>query len=219
MKLSRFLQVATLGLIVAVAATGCRSKQGYFTRIPGDNKTPTPARVGSGMQQNDTDRLQPLNRGNGATGSEVTSIPADPGATQAAKQNAGIPLGPGHPGWIEDRNALQGETVHFAYDSSSVTSADKSKVGAVAEYLKSNPVAAVKIEGHCDERGTAEYNRALGERRALALREELVGLGVASDRLDTMSYGFDKPVAVGHDESAWSQNRRGEFIVLTPPVQ
>jgi hypothetical protein len=72
------------------------------------------------------------------------------------------------------------------------------------------------IEGHCDERGTEEYNRSLGERRALALREALAKAGVSPDRVRTLSYGKDKPADPGHDESAWSKNRRGEFILLHP---
>ena len=75
----------------------------------------------------------------------------------------------------------------------------------------------MKIEGHCDERGTEEYNRALGERRALALREELARLGIDPGRVDTISYGKDRPVDTGRDESAHRKNRRGEFVVLTPP--
>ena len=72
------------------------------------------------------------------------------------------------------------------------------------------------IEGHCDERGTEEYNRSLGERRALAVREYLVRLGIQASRIRTISYGFDRPVDNGHNEAAWSKNRRDEFIVLMP---
>jgi peptidoglycan-associated lipoprotein len=109
------------------------------------------------------------------------------------------------------------DTVHFDYDSSAVKSSEKSKVKAVADYLKGSSADAVKIQGHCDERGTAEYNRALGERRALALREELVRDGIDGTRVDTISFGADQPVDNGHSESAWKQNRRGVFILLTPP--
>ena len=73
------------------------------------------------------------------------------------------------------------------------------------------------IEGHCDERGTEEYNRALGERRALAAREYLNSLGIKGERVRTVSYGEDRPSVDGHDESAWSKNRRAEFILLKPP--
>ncbi len=132
---------------------------------------------------------------------------------------SGIPSNPAgsHAGWNEDAAVLKAHTVHFAFDSSVVKASEKVNVTAVADYLKGNSGAAVRVEGHCDERGTAEYNRSLGERRALAIREDLVGMGIDAARVDTISYGFEKPVAQGHDESAWAQNRRGEFIVLTPP--
>ncbi|MFM8357398.1 MAG: OmpA family protein, partial [Verrucomicrobiota bacterium] len=72
------------------------------------------------------------------------------------------------------------------------------------------------LEGHCDERGTDGYNLALGERRALSVREELLNLGVESDRLQTITFGESRPADPGHDESAWSKNRRAEFILLNP---
>jgi peptidoglycan-associated lipoprotein len=124
-----------------------------------------------------------------------------------------------HVGWIEDPNQFKDQTIHFAYDSSVVRSQDKSKVAAVASHLKSNPQTAVRVEGNCDERGTEEYNRSLGERRALAAREELIGLGVDASRVDTISYGEDKPVATGHSEASWKQNRRADFVLLTPPTK
>ena len=96
-------------------------------------------------------------------------------------------------------------------------SGEKSKIQAVASYLQANPRNAVQVEGHCDERGTEEYNRALGERRALALREELVMLGVSPVRVDTVSYGEDRPADPGHTKEAWEKNRRGAFVLLTPP--
>ena len=122
-----------------------------------------------------------------------------------------------HQGWHEDAQALKSETVLFDFDSSVIKSSEKPKVAAVADYLKSNSAAAVRVEGNCDERGTEEYNRSLGERRALAVREELARLGIDATRVDTISYGKDKPAVQGHDESAWRQNRRDDFIVLTPP--
>ena len=73
------------------------------------------------------------------------------------------------------------------------------------------------VEGHCDERGTEEYNRSLSERRALSIRERLVNLGVSASRVTTEAFGEDKPADLGHDEAAWSKNRRGEFILLVPP--
>jgi peptidoglycan-associated lipoprotein len=130
-----------------------------------------------------------------------------------------IPLStePGHTNWTPHPEILQEYSVHFAYDSSAIPSADKSKLASVAEYLKGHPEVAVRVEGNCDERGTEEYNRSLGERRALAGREELIRLGITSERVDTLSYGEDKPLSDGHNESAWKQNRRDDFVVLTPP--
>jgi peptidoglycan-associated lipoprotein len=85
--------------------------------------------------------------------------------------------------------------------------------------MKANAQNALEVDGHCDERGTEEYNRSLGERRALALREELIRLGVNGELIDTVTYGKDRPAEAGHDEAAWKKNRRGEFLVETPPVK
>jgi peptidoglycan-associated lipoprotein len=103
--------------------------------------------------------------------------------------------------------------VLFEYDSARIKPSEVSKLEAVAAFMKSNPGKLV-IEGHCDERGTAEYNRALGERRAIAAREELAKLGVDSSRITTISYGKDRPSDMGHDESSWAKNRRCEFVVV-----
>ena len=103
--------------------------------------------------------------------------------------------------------------VLFDYDSARIRPSEDSKLAPVAAYMKSNPGKLV-IEGHCDERGTAEYNRALGERRALAARDELVKLGVDASRMSTISYGKERPADMGHDEAAWSKNRRCEFVVV-----
>jgi len=108
------------------------------------------------------------------------------------------------------------DTVYFDFDRASVRASERVKVEEVATVLKGQPNNMVLIEGHCDERGTEEYNRALGERRALALREYLVNLGIQAERVHTISYGEDKPADLGNNESAWAKNRRGEFILLTP---
>jgi peptidoglycan-associated lipoprotein len=83
--------------------------------------------------------------------------------------------------------------------------------------MKSNPSNALRIEGNCDERGTDEYNRSLGDRRALAAREELIALGVDGGKILTKTLGKDNPADTGHTEAAHAKNRRDEFIVLTPP--
>jgi peptidoglycan-associated lipoprotein len=143
----------------------------------------------------------------------------NPSGDTSGTNTGGFPLsGPdAHKGWPRDTEIFKSDTVHFEYDRSTVRENERSKISHVADYLKANPSNALEIEGHCDERGTEEYNRSLGERRALALREQLIGLGVDASRIDTISFGKDRPVATGHDEASHSQNRRGEFVLLTPP--
>ncbi len=118
--------------------------------------------------------------------------------------------------YVEDRETLKAQTVYFDLDSSAVKPSEKSKVDGVADYLKTQPTFKVEIEGHCDERGTEGYNLSLGERRALSIREYLISVGVAGDRINTVTFGESKPALLGHDEAAWSKNRRGEFLLLKP---
>jgi len=115
-----------------------------------------------------------------------------------------------------DRAAFAANTVHFDYDKSILKASEVGKLKPVITALKASPQNKLLIEGHCDERGTEEYNRALGERRALAIRTHLVKSGIAPDRLRTISFGEDKPIALGHDEAAWAKNRRGELVLLKP---
>jgi peptidoglycan-associated lipoprotein len=120
-------------------------------------------------------------------------------------------------GMLADREQFKANTVYFDYDKSVVKAEGKANLQSVAAYLKAHSDNKVAIEGHCDERGTEEYNRSLGERRALSARDALIGLGIGADRVVTRSFGEDKPAELGHDEAAWGKNRRGEFILLTPP--
>jgi peptidoglycan-associated lipoprotein len=117
---------------------------------------------------------------------------------------------------LADRAALAAYTIHFAYDRSDIRSTEKPSLALVAQALSSDPSTKLLIEGNCDERGTEEYNRSLGERRALAAREALAKLGVDPMRVVTRSFGKDKPADTGHDESAWSKNRRDDFVLLRP---
>lgn len=104
--------------------------------------------------------------------------------------------------------------VYFDYDSSQIKDSERSKIEEVASHLKSNPATKLVVEGHCDERGSNEYNLALGERRALAIRAYLVGLGIDAANIQTRSLGEERPVAPGNDDSAWRLNRRGEFVLV-----
>lgn len=104
---------------------------------------------------------------------------------------------------------------YFAYDSYSLGGDAREALKFNANWLKENPAATVQIEGHCDERGTTEYNIALGERRANAARDYLVRLGVDASRVSVISYGEERPADPGHDESAWGKNRRAAFVILS----
>ena len=103
--------------------------------------------------------------------------------------------------------------VYFELDSSDLSTANQKALDENAALLKRYASWAVTVEGHCDERGTAEYNLALGERRALAARAYLVSLGIAADRLRTVSYGKEFPFDPGHEETAFAKNRRAHFVI------
>ncbi len=118
----------------------------------------------------------------------------------------------GRPENMELISGLKFETVQFEYDSTQISESERGKIEAVAEYLRANPKVGVIAEGHCDERGSLEYNMALGERRALAVRAYLIGLGIDGAIIQTKSYGEEKPLAPGNDEASWAQNRRVEFV-------
>lgn len=104
-------------------------------------------------------------------------------------------------------------TVYFGFNSSSLGSSTRASLEANAQFLKENPGVEVQVEGHCDERGGVQYNLALGERRANAVKEYLVSMGVSSSRISTISFGKERPVSFGHDEGSWSRNRRANFVV------
>lgn len=134
------------------------------------------------------------------------------GGTLGGPDTEQTAFGP-RPGDLKILTDVKMDTVLFDYDRAQIKETERSKLDAVADYLKNkNTKAGVIIEGHCDERGSAEYNMALGERRALAARAYLVGLGVEGAAMQTRSMGKEKPVNPGHDESAWRVNRRDEFV-------
>ncbi|HNR95224.1 MAG TPA: OmpA family protein [Kiritimatiellia bacterium] len=106
------------------------------------------------------------------------------------------------------------DPIYFAYDSSQIWASERTKIENVAESLRQNIKTGVIIEGHCDERGSREYNMALGERRALAVRSYLTGLGIDGSRIYTKSFGEESPDVSGHDEQSWGLNRRAEFVLV-----
>jgi peptidoglycan-associated lipoprotein len=131
---------------------------------------------------------------------------------------------PPNPGTIQDTNEGTEKTldeitrmmqpVYFNFDRSEITDDQVPALQNNASVLKSNPDANALIEGHCDERGTNEYNLALGDRRAKAAKDYLVSLGIAESRISTISYGEDRPFKEGHNEDAWHENRRAHFVAI-----
>jgi peptidoglycan-associated lipoprotein len=119
------------------------------------------------------------------------------------------------PGSVQDFRVNVGDTVHFDYDKYAITSEDRDILQRQAAWLQKYGQVRVSIEGHCDERGTREYNLALGARRGNAVKEYLVSLGVSSSRMDTISYGKERPICTESNESCWSQNRRGVTTITS----
>lgn len=201
MKKSLFTLLA-IGMALSLAGTGCKSKGKK------DTVTSLPGTTGAGA-----------NTGTGGGPETVTSVPGPGmGATGTSLTNPGeLPNPDGLNGMVPDREIFKGSTVYFEFDRSALQQGEQSKVQAVAKVLKERPTTKVQIEGHCDERGTEEYNRSLGEKRALAAREFLLNLGIEGNRVFTLSFGEDKPAVQGHTMEAWDKNRRGEFILYSRP--
>jgi peptidoglycan-associated lipoprotein len=186
MKTTKLIYPLIITLAVTLAATGCKRKPVGVSPLPGT----TPQSV----HDNRNDNTMPMGTDGGIATTPLDTID----------------------GMIKDPQALAAFTVHFAYDSAVIRKTEQSKLQSVAQALNTDSKTKLLIEGNCDERGTPEYNRSLGERRALAAREALSKLGVDPMRIRTISYGKDKPVDAGHDAAAWTQNRRDDFILLHP---
>ncbi|MEO3428884.1 peptidoglycan-associated lipoprotein Pal [Pelagibius sp. CAU 1746] len=143
--------------------------------------------------------------GSGSSGTGTTQQPTP------TPQAETIP-GPGA-GTQEELTVEVGDRVFFDFDKYNIRADQRGTVEALAAWLDTNPSVTLTIEGHCDERGTREYNLALGERRANSVRDYLVALGINPGRLTTVSYGEERPAVLGSNDSAWAQNRRGAFVV------
>jgi peptidoglycan-associated lipoprotein len=187
------LYAALIFLLLVPGVTGCHKRPEKMDNIYGYPNTPA---------LTDADKFPPINTNDIASDKPIAVALPDPTLRET---------------WIRDRKVFEKDTVYFDFDSSVVKPGEKPKVANVAGYLKSKPGHAVEIEGHCDERGTEEYNRSLGERRALAVREALIRAGIDGSLIDTKSFGKDRPAVQGRDEAAFKKNRRGEFLLETPP--
>ncbi len=203
MKLDSF-STLVLAALLAFAGAGCKKQMdrtnpllGYGNATIRDGNAGNP--LGDGVKPGGTD----------GTGTGTVKPGTDGLLPQTGKRNID-----GRP---QDREKYRSQTVYFDFDKHTVKATEAKKVQDAADKFKAeDPGTDLLIEGHCDERGTEGYNQALGEKRALAVRELLVSLGVPADRVHTVSFGKDKPAVVGHDESAYKKNRRGEFILVLP---
>jgi len=187
---SSFLLITTLFVF-----TGCESQQRVYNphaKFDGGNGEPTPiVPDGNGpIVNNGDDFTNPLTNGG------ADAIPGDERVTPV----------PNHP--------FVNSPVYFAYDSAVVGQAYDSLLKQVADYLNANPNYTITVSGHCDERGSEEYNRALGERRALSVKQAIIALGAPDARVTTMSFGEDKPANPGKSLEAYAKNRRAEFEVF-----
>lgn len=193
MNAFKFSSLLALSVALCLGATGCKHKPVPITHIdrPNDHLGGNPNDLGPGGS---------LTTGPGTGGMGVM------GGGEAANFNPDD--------YAQDRSTFAADTVYFDYDSSAIRGNEQSKISAIASALKSDASAKLLIEGNCDERGTEEYNRSLGEKRALAAREALANQGVDAGRIATRSYGEDRPADPGHSASAWEKNRRDEFVLL-----
>ncbi|HAV65533.1 MAG TPA: peptidoglycan-associated lipoprotein [Verrucomicrobiales bacterium] len=201
MKQAAFLKLLLIAAVACTAAVGCKRNPKQLTYIPGQSGSiggPSPLEGGNTLGPG----------GIGSTDMTTSGLP---------------PAGRDRINWLLDpnngeqvREFFAAQTVYFDFDSSVVKPEDIGKIETVAAHMRSNSDQVVIVEGHCDERGTEEYNRALGERRALSVREALVRAGASADQIHTISFGEDVPAVDGQNEAAWSQNRRGEFVLVRP---
>ncbi len=115
--------------------------------------------------------------------------------------------------YLRQKEEFENEDVHFDFDAYTIREDAKAILNKKAEFLKRYPPLSITIEGHCDERGTNEYNLALGERRSHSAWQYLVNMGIDPERMQMISYGEERPVVTGHDEASWAKNRRAHFVI------
>ncbi len=203
--LSVFFAVSAL-----IITTGCHSisvDEDMSSPVPEANPDPSGfnAKGGDGYNLQD--------------GDDGYKLPKDPGSNNwvdPEKLND-TANGADADGWVPVDQDLGMPVIYFAYDSDVLVPSETANLDKIAAYLKQNPSLGLVIEGHCDNRGTDEYNRALGERRANAIRAYLVKQGVPDNSLKTVSFGKDKPAVDGSGENIWKQNRRGVPVPMQIP--
>ena len=196
MKMMKLIYPLALVLAVTLTSTGCHNRGAKITPLPGSTSQ---------------------------TPKDPFGDTKPPGGSMLPPDGGGVSAGGGNQadldtfeGMIKDPGALAAYTIHFALDSAAIKKTEQANLQSVAEALRADPSAKLLIEGNCDDRGTQEYNRALGERRALAAREALAKLGIDPMRIRTLSYGKHKPLDPANNDAAWTKNRRDDLVLLHP---
>jgi peptidoglycan-associated lipoprotein len=197
MNSSKFGHLIAPVLIVLLFATMSACAKKPVASVEQEEAVMVAEPAGSGAEAEKSGAPAEVDEGMGGAESLDTQIVAD---------EAGEPL--------EGRSTPGLFPVYFDFDKSMIRSDQAERLEKNAAFMKGNSELRVRIEGNCDERGTNEYNMALGQRRAQRGKQYLVNLGVAEARLDTISYGEERPINFGHDELSWSQNRRDDFVVI-----
>jgi peptidoglycan-associated lipoprotein len=167
---------------------------------------------GGGDKAVETDPTGDLGADGGANDLEDVTLQDDPFADDGSQTDQGD-VGSEDLDDADDAIAVELEDVYFDYDSFDFDATDRAALASNARALRDQPRARVVIEGHCDERGTLQYNLALGEKRARETKRYLVSLGVSASQIEIVSYGKERPFAVGDGDAVWSQNRRSHFVV------
>jgi peptidoglycan-associated lipoprotein len=144
-----------------------------------------------------------------------TVMPPNPGGTDTVVDTGGDSDTVAGPLNEQFRRSVVSDTVHFSFDQYDIDAEARAVLDSQAQWLNAHPNTRITIEGHCDERGTREYNLALGDRRANAAKNYLAARGISASRITTISYGKERPVALGSDDASWSQNRRAVTIVIS----
>ena len=195
-----------LAYLRLIGRLGVGARKDYYTRFRRTRNEACAIGVGIAMKKISTGlKLAAIVFAVVLAGCETKPPPAQPAQVPApvATQSSIVP------GSAEDLRVNVGDTVHFDYNKYAILDVDKATLQRQATWLAKYPAVRVTIEGNCDERGTREYNLALGARRANAVKEYLVSLGVAASRVETISYGKERPICSESTESCWAQNRRG----------
>ena len=205
MKTSSFLSVLFGSAILTLGLSGCAHRGTGLTPLP-DSKRPAHDTTATTPIPTPTPEPPP---------GPAIAPPVNPTTIEGTAEGTnGIWSGVfanGKP----DTQILKADTVYFDFDSATIKKSEEKKLEEVSNYLKNHQKVGLRVEGNCDERGTEKYNLSLGQKRAGAVREYLLNLGINAQQVITVSFGALRPAVEGHDEKAWSKNRRDDFVVLS----